>query len=185
MLRGRFSSIGSVTATCSSNSKLSRRFRLARHTAISASIHAGILCAVISASTRSSPQPGLPANSLPRRSLAKAGPSPRKGDRSALSGSTRGSRVGFGGSPKHSSFRIRRLPGTKIATADCPRITQIHANKEITYTNESYAIMGAGFEVYNDKGCGFLGGFSDVPTDRFASIRVIRGLTSARFQPSK
>jgi len=38
--------------------------------------------------------------------------------------------------------------------------------------------MGAGFEVYNDKGCGFLGGFSDVPTDRFASIRVIRGLTS-------
>jgi hypothetical protein len=27
----------------------------------------------------------------------------------------------------------------------------------MTYTNESYTIMGAGFEVYNDKGCGFLG----------------------------
>jgi len=40
-----------------------------------------------------------------------------------------------------SSVQNRRLPSTKIATADCPRITQIHANKEITYTNESYVIM--------------------------------------------
>ena len=34
-----------------------------RHTAISASIRAGILCAVIRASTKSSPQPRLPADS--------------------------------------------------------------------------------------------------------------------------
>jgi len=27
---------------------------------------------------------------------------------------------------------------------------------EIVYPDESYAIMGACFEVYNDKGCGFL-----------------------------
>ena len=27
---------------------------------------------------------------------------------------------------------------------------------EIIYKKESYAITGAGFEVYNDKGCGFL-----------------------------
>jgi 23S rRNA-/tRNA-specific pseudouridylate synthase len=27
---------------------------------------------------------------------------------------------------------------------------------EIIYKNESYAIIGACFEVYNDKGCGFL-----------------------------
>jgi len=74
----------------------------------------------------------------------------------------------------------RRFPRPQIATADCLRITQIHANKEITYTNESYAIIGAGFEVYNDKGLWLSGaGFSDVPTDRFASIRVIRGLTPA------
>jgi GxxExxY protein len=28
--------------------------------------------------------------------------------------------------------------------------------KEIVFKEESYAIMGACFEVYNDKGCGFL-----------------------------
>ena len=28
--------------------------------------------------------------------------------------------------------------------------------KEIVFKNESYAIIGACFEVYNDKGCGFL-----------------------------
>ena len=27
---------------------------------------------------------------------------------------------------------------------------------EIIYKNESYAIIGACFEVYNEKGCGFL-----------------------------
>ena len=68
-----------VSATArSSTLKLSQRFRLAHHTAISSSIRAGILCAVISASTRSLPQPKLPADSLPRRSLAKAGSSPTK-----------------------------------------------------------------------------------------------------------
>ena len=46
-----------------SNSKLSRRFRPVHHTAICASIRAGILCAAIRATTRSSPQPKLPANS--------------------------------------------------------------------------------------------------------------------------
>src|SRR3954468_24702134 len=40
----------------------------------------------------------------------------------------------------------------------CPRITLINANKmtEIIYKKESYAIIGACFEVYKDKGCGFL-----------------------------
>ena len=47
---------------------------LARHTAISSSIRAGMICAVISASTKSLPQPKLPADSS----------SPRKGDRSAV-----------------------------------------------------------------------------------------------------
>ena len=51
-----------------------------------ASIRAGMICAVIRASTRSLPQPRPPADSLPHRSLAKAGSSPRKGDRSGLSG---------------------------------------------------------------------------------------------------
>ena len=39
-----------------------------------------------------------------------------------------------------------------------PRITRINANKmpDIVYQKESYAIIGACFEVYNDKGCGFL-----------------------------
>jgi hypothetical protein len=27
---------------------------------------------------------------------------------------------------------------------------------KITYKKESYAVMGACFEVYNEKGCGFL-----------------------------
>ena len=58
--RGR----ASVTAR-SSNSKSSRRSpeTRRRHTAISASIRAGMICAVISASTRSLLQPRLPANS--------------------------------------------------------------------------------------------------------------------------
>jgi GxxExxY protein len=39
-----------------------------------------------------------------------------------------------------------------------PRITRIDANEmtEIIYKKESYAIIGACFEVYNEKGCGFL-----------------------------
>ena len=39
-----------------------------------------------------------------------------------------------------------------------PRITRIDANQmaEIIYKSESYAIIGACFEVYNEKGCGFL-----------------------------
>src|ERR671925_416215 len=39
-----------------------------------------------------------------------------------------------------------------------PRITKINGNKmpEIIYKEESYAIIGACFAVYNDKGCGFL-----------------------------
>src|SRR5437667_5319505 len=57
--RGR----ASVTAR-SSNSKLWRHFPGGvRHTAISVSIRAGILCAVTSVSTKSLPQPRLPANS--------------------------------------------------------------------------------------------------------------------------
>ena len=60
---------GQASATARlSNSKSSRRSRTApTHTAISASIRAGILCAVISASTKSSPQPKLPADSWKRR----------------------------------------------------------------------------------------------------------------------
>ena len=58
---------GRASATArSSNWKRSRRFN-GRHTAISASIPAGILCVVTRASTRSSPQPRLPADT-PRRS---------------------------------------------------------------------------------------------------------------------
>src|SRR4029453_8576774 len=65
---------GQASATeRSSNSKLSRRSQdlrscfytwgcCCRHTAISASIRAGILCAVTSASTRSLPQPKLPTD---------------------------------------------------------------------------------------------------------------------------
>ena len=53
----------SVTAR-SSNSKVLRKSRLARHTTICASIRAGILCAVIRASTRSSPQPRLRSESV-------------------------------------------------------------------------------------------------------------------------
>ena len=56
--RGRAS-----TTARSSNSKKLRRSRSARRTAISASIRAGMICAVINASTRSSPQPRLLANS--------------------------------------------------------------------------------------------------------------------------
>jgi GxxExxY protein len=39
-----------------------------------------------------------------------------------------------------------------------PRITRINANQmaEIIHKTESYAIIGACFEVYNEKGCGFL-----------------------------
>src|SRR6266487_5047986 len=39
-----------------------------------------------------------------------------------------------------------------------PRITRIDANQmaEIIYKEQSYAIVGACFEVYNEKGCGFL-----------------------------
>src|SRR6266536_1417616 len=39
-----------------------------------------------------------------------------------------------------------------------PRITRIDANlmTQIIYKKESYAIIGACFEVYNEKGCGFL-----------------------------
>src|SRR5436309_15431653 len=39
-----------------------------------------------------------------------------------------------------------------------PRITRIDANEmtEIIYKAESYAIIGACFGVYNEKGCGFL-----------------------------
>ncbi len=39
-----------------------------------------------------------------------------------------------------------------------PRITRINANNmtEIIYKTESYTIIGACFEVYNEKGCGFL-----------------------------
>ena len=40
-----------------------------------------------------------------------------------------------------------------------PRITQIHVNEkmtEIIYKKESYAIVGTCFEIYNEKGCGFL-----------------------------
>jgi GxxExxY protein len=39
-----------------------------------------------------------------------------------------------------------------------PRITRIDANQmaEIIYKTESYAIIGACFEMYNEKGCGFL-----------------------------
>jgi GxxExxY protein len=35
---------------------------------------------------------------------------------------------------------------------------RIHANKmtEIIHKKESYAIVGACFEMYNEKGCGFL-----------------------------
>src|SRR6266511_1594635 len=78
---------GRVSATAHwSNLKLSRQFpERGPHTAISASIRAGILCAVTNASTRSLPQPRLPADSLPRRSLAKAGSPHTKRDRSALS----------------------------------------------------------------------------------------------------
>jgi TolB-like protein len=55
---------GPASATArSSNLKLSRRSRTAPHTAIFASTRAGMICAVISASTRSLPQPRLPANS--------------------------------------------------------------------------------------------------------------------------
>jgi hypothetical protein len=58
----------------SSNSKLSRRSRTAHHTAISASIRAGMICAVIRASTRSLPQPRLPAdNSSPGPHRKKRG----------------------------------------------------------------------------------------------------------------
>ncbi|MBX7257877.1 MAG: GxxExxY protein [Candidatus Hydrogenedentes bacterium] len=35
-------------------------------------------------------------------------------------------------------------------------MTQRFAEREIIYKEESYAIMGACFEVYNTKGCGFL-----------------------------
>lgn len=40
----------------------------------------------------------------------------------------------------------------------CPRITRIDANQDerIIYKKESYTIIGACFEVYNEKGCGFL-----------------------------
>jgi GxxExxY protein len=40
----------------------------------------------------------------------------------------------------------------------CPRITRIDANQmtEIIHKKESYTIIGACFEVYNEKGCGFL-----------------------------
>jgi GxxExxY protein len=39
-----------------------------------------------------------------------------------------------------------------------PRITRVDANQmtEIIYKSERYAIIGACFEVYNEKGCGFL-----------------------------
>ena len=39
-----------------------------------------------------------------------------------------------------------------------PRITRIDANKmtEIIHKKESFAIIGTCFEVYNEKGCGFL-----------------------------
>jgi GxxExxY protein len=39
-----------------------------------------------------------------------------------------------------------------------PLVIRINANKmpEIVYKKESYAIIGACFEVYNEKGCGFL-----------------------------
>jgi hypothetical protein len=54
-----------------SNSQLSRRFRLAHHTAISASIRAGIPCAATRASTRSLPQPRPPAdNPIPYWTLS-------------------------------------------------------------------------------------------------------------------
>ena len=52
------------TTARSSNSKKSRPFPdMARHTAISSSIRAGMICAVIRVSTKSSPQPRLPADS--------------------------------------------------------------------------------------------------------------------------
>jgi len=58
---------------------------------------------------------------------------------------------------------------------------------EIIHKNESYAIIGACFEVYNERGCGFLEPvyrrarkrkpmFPMSLSNVFASIRVIRGL---------
>ena len=32
----------------------------------------------------------------------------------------------------------------------------MNTNKDILYKEESFAIIGACFNVYNDKGCGFL-----------------------------
>ena len=58
---------------------------------------------------------------------------------------------------------------------------------EIIHKNESYAIIGGCFEMYNERGCGFLEPVHCRPRKRkpifpmslsnvFASIRVIRGL---------
>jgi PD-(D/E)XK nuclease superfamily len=61
-----------------------------------------------------------------------------------------------------------------------------HANQmtEVVYKKESYAIIGACFEVYNGKGCGFLEPVYqeclaiefEYQRILFALIRVVRGL---------
>jgi GxxExxY protein len=61
---------------------------------------------------------------------------------------------------------------TKI-TKDC--LPANHANKmtELIYKRESYAIIGACFEVYNDKGCGFLEPvYQDCPGIEFEYQRI-------------
>ena len=51
---------------------------------------------------------------------------------------------------------------------------------ELIYKDECYAILGACFEVYNDKGCGFLeavyyAGIKDSPVGRLSgAVRTVR-----------
>src|SRR6266536_3495333 len=64
----------------------------------------------------------------------------------------RNSRCSLPGTPNN---RRQRYQQPEILS---PRITRINANNmtEIIYKTESYAIIGACFEVYNEKDCGCL-----------------------------
>ncbi len=65
-------------------------------------------------------------------------------------------------------------------------MTRKEEKAELIYKDDSYAILGARFTVYQDKGCGFLEPVSLVPRDRarfraevalkiFVSFRVFSG----------
>jgi hypothetical protein len=95
----RWFTLGPASASAHSNNLgLSRRSRTVHHTAISSSIHAGILYAAIRASKKSLPRPRLPADS----------PSTIEG----ASGSCSWDRqIKSGGSPPHSKTQARNELG--------------------------------------------------------------------------